>query len=356
MIKSLFRRQPPALMGLDVSASSIKLVELGQDASGNHVLECCGIEPLQQDWVSEGAIEYFDEVVQACKDLIRKSGARAKQVAMALPSSVVISKRVVLPADLSAAEMEIQAEVEASQYIPFPLDEVSLDFCVMGVNAYSSEDVDVMIAAARKEKVEEFQGLAEAVGLVPAVIEVDSYAARRAALQIVDQLPTEQQQITALFQLGGLTSSLQVMRGEESLYERELMFGGYQLTQQLVRQYGFSLKEAETKKRTGDLPADYAEDVLAPFVQTLSRDIEGALQFFFTSTPYNRVDAIALAGGSATLMGLAAAVEERTSSPCATLNPFEGMHVARTIRVERLQREAPSYLTACGLALRRFAL
>ncbi|HPK33136.1 MAG TPA: pilus assembly protein PilM, partial [Ottowia sp.] len=138
------------MLGLDISSSSLKLVELGQDRSGNLVLERCGIEPLERGWISEGNIEKFDEVVDAMRRLVSKTGTKTKHVAMALPASVVISKRVVLPSGLSERELEIQVESEANQYIPFSLDEVSLDFCVVGPSATSAGDVDVVIAASRK--------------------------------------------------------------------------------------------------------------------------------------------------------------------------------------------------------------
>lgn len=343
------------MVGLDISASSIKLVELGKDRAGRLVLERCAIEPLERGWIAEGNIENFDEVVEAARRLIRRSGTKAKQVAMALPASVVISKKIILPGGLSEREMEVQVESEANQYIPFSLDEVSLDFCVIGPSNTAVGDVEVMIAASRKEKVEDRQGLAEAIGLTPVIMDVESYASRLAAIRVIEALPGGgADAVVALFEIGGLTSTLQVLRGEEVLYEREQMFGGAQLTQMLVRQYGFTLDEAEAKKRAGELPEDYAEAVLASFVEQLAQEIERALKFFFTSTPHNRVDYILLAGGTASLRGLTDAITDHTSYPCQVVNPFDGMEVGRTIREQRMQREAPSYLTACGLAMRRF--
>ncbi|RZL45591.1 MAG: pilus assembly protein PilM, partial [Variovorax sp.] len=129
---SLFRRQPAPLLGLDVSSSSVKLVELGRDAGGKLVLERCAIEPLERGWITDGNVEKFDEVAEAVRRVVRKSGTRTKNVALALPPSAVITKKIVLPGGMSEQELEIQVESEANQYIPFSLDEVSLDFCVMG--------------------------------------------------------------------------------------------------------------------------------------------------------------------------------------------------------------------------------
>ncbi|TAN09575.1 MAG: pilus assembly protein PilM [Burkholderiaceae bacterium] len=356
MIESLFKRQPAPLIGLDISASSIKLVELTQDSpAGEFTLERCGVEPLQHGWVSEGNIENFDAVADAAKRLLQKTRTRAKQVALAMPASAVISKKMVLPAVLTEREMEAQVEMEANQYIPFSLDEVSLDFCVIGPTTSSEEDVDVMITASRREKVEGRQGLAEAVGLTPVVMDVDTYAARLALGRLIEPAPAlDTRAPVALFEIGGATSNLSVLAGEDLVYEHEQLFGGAQLTQAIAHQYGFTEDEAESKKRAGDLPADYADAVLAPFVESLAQEIERALKFFFTSTPHNKVERILLAGGSAGLIGLAEAVDEHTSFPCEVVDPFAGMQYGRAVNRDRLTRTASTYLTACGLAMRRF--
>ncbi|OGA95935.1 MAG: pilus assembly protein PilM [Burkholderiales bacterium RIFCSPHIGHO2_12_FULL_61_11] len=353
---SLFNRQPPALLGLDVSSSSVKLVELSRDKSGNLVLDRCAMEPLESGWITDGNIEKFDEVADAVRRLVKKSGTRTRNVAMALPASAVISKKIILPGGLSDAELELQVESEANQYIPFSLDEVSLDFCVVGPSATSSGDVEVLIAASRKEKVQDRQGLAEAAGLKPIVIDVESYASRLAAARLIEiGLPNKGlDAMVALFEVGSLTTSMQVIRNDEVLYERDQAFGGAQLTQLIVRQYGFSPEEAENKKRSGDLPEDYASGVLKPFIETVAQEIGRALQFFFTSTPHNTVDYVMLAGGSAALPGLSDAVTQQTTFACMLANPFDGMELGDRVRAEKMRREASSYLTSCGLALRRF--
>jgi type IV pilus assembly protein PilM len=343
------------MMGLDISSSSVKMVELGQDKSGNLVLEHCAIVPLERGWITDGNIEKFDEVADAVRRLIKKSGTKTKSVAMALPPSAVITKKIILPGGLSDQELEMQVEAEANQYIPFPLDEVSLDFCIVGPSTNSAGDIEVLIAASRREKVQDIQGLAEAAGLKPVIVDVESYASRLATGRLIESLPNNGlDSIVALFEVGALTTSMQVIRNDEILYDRDQAFGGAQLTQLIVRQYGFSLEEAESKKRSGELPEDYETTVLRPFLDSMVQEVGRALQFFFTSTPHNKVDYVMLAGGSAALPGLTAAVTQHTSFACSVVNPFEGMEVGSSIRLTKMAREAPSYLTSCGLALRRF--
>ena len=352
---SLFSKKPGPLLGIDISSSSLKLVELDHDMAGKLVLKRCAIEPLERGWINDGNIEKFDEVAEAVRRLVKKSGTRTKNVAMALPASAVITKKIILPGGLSEQELEVQVESEANQYIPFSLDEVSLDFCVIGPSASSLGDVEVLIAASRKEKVQDRQGLAEAAGLKPVVLDIESYASRLATGRLIEMLPNKGDgAMVALFEVGAITTSMQVIRNDEVLYDRDQAFGGAQLTQLIVRQYGFSVEEAEVKKRSGELPEDYESGVLKPFVESLAQEIGRALQFFFTSTPHNKVDYVMLAGGSAALPGLTEAVTLHSSFACMLVNPFEGMELGSDVRMKKMVREAPSYLTSCGLAMRRF--
>jgi type IV pilus assembly protein PilM len=350
----LGRRHSP-LIGLDISSSSVKLVELTQGSSGEYVLERFASETLEKGWIADGQIEKFDEVAEAVKRVVTRSGTRTKRVAMAMPQSAVITKKIMLPAGLREEELELQVESEANQYIPFSLDEVSLDFCVVGPSPTSVGDVEVLIAASRKDRVQDRQGLAEAAGLKPVVLDIESHASRLAMTRIVAGLPNEgRDALVALFEIGAETTSLKVLRDEELLYDRDQAFGGAQLTQIISRQYGFSFEEAEVKKLANDLPEDYEASVLVPFVDSLAQEIGRALQYFFTSTPHHKVHYVMLGGGTAALPGLKERVTDLTGFASMVVNPFDGMRLGSAVRESKLRREAPSYLTACGLAMRRF--
>jgi type IV pilus assembly protein PilM len=351
----LLGRKHPPMIGLDISSSSVKLVELSQNKNGEFVLERFASEPFEKGWIADGQIEKFDEVADAVRRVVARSGSRTREVALAMPQSAVITKKIMLPAGLREEELELQVEAEANQYIPFSLDEVSLDFCVVGPSPTSAGDVEVLIAASRKDRVQDRQGLAEAAGLKPVVLDIESHASRMALRRLVTALPGEgKDALVALFEIGADTTSLKVLRDEELLYDRDQSFGGSQLTQLISRQYGFSFEEAEQKKLANDLPEDYETSVLSPFVDTLSQEIGRALQYFFTSTPHHKVHYVMLAGGTATLPGLKEKVTDLTGFACMVVNPFENMGIGTSVREAKLQREAPSYLTACGLAMRRF--
>lgn len=352
--RSLLRRAPVPLLGIDISSSSVKLVELGRNRSGHVTLERCATEPLEPGWVNDGAIEHFDEVAEAVRCVLRKSGSKTRKIAMALPASAVITKKIILPAGLSDRELEARVASEAHEHVPFSMDEVSLDFCVMGPGA-SSGQVQVLIAASRKEHVWDRQGLAEAAGLEAVVMDVESHASRLAAGQAMEALPDlGQDAVVALFEVGAVTTSVRVMCNDDMLHESDHAFGGAQLTRLIVHQYGFSVDEAEAKKCAGDLPTDCHSAVLEPFVESLAQAVEIALQQGFARMHFHRVDHILLAGGSAALPGLADAVTQQTSVACRVINPFDGMAMASRVHAPTVTRAAPSYLTATGLALRRF--
>ena len=355
ILDALLGRKHPPVIGLDISSSSVKLVELGRAAGGEFVLERFGSEPFEKGWIADGQVEKFDEVAEAVRRVVQKSGTKTKQVVMAMPQSAVITKKIMLPDGLRDEEMELQVEAEANQYIPFSLDEVSLDFCVIGPSPTSAGDVEVLIAASRKDRVQDREGLAQAAGLKPVVLDIESYASRLAMSRIVAGLPNEgRDALVALFEIGADTTSLKVLRDDELLYDRDQAFGGSQLTQLISRQYGFSFEEAETKKLSGDLPEDYESAILAPFVDSLSQEIGRALQYFFTSTPHHKVHYVMLAGGTATLPGLKDRVTDLTGFASMVVNPFDNMRLGAAVRENRIRREAASYLTACGLAMRRF--
>ena len=355
-LDTLLGRKYPPMIGLDISSSSVKLVELGQDDSGAYILERFAAESFEKGWITDGQIEKFDEVADAVRRVVAKSGSKTKDVVMAMPQSSVITKKIMLPAGLREEELELQVESEANQYIPFSLDEVSLDFCVIGPSPTSVGDVEVLIAASRKDRVQDRQGLAEAAGLRPVVLDIESHASRLAMSRVVSALPNEgHDALIALFEIGADTTSLKVLRDDEMLYDRDQAFGGSQLTQLISRLYGFSFEEAEQKKLASDLPEDYGQQILEPFVDSLSQEIGRALQYFFTSTPHHKVHYVMLASGTATLPGLKDRVTELTGFASMVVNPFDNMKLGGAVRESKLRREAPSYLTACGLAMRRFA-
>ncbi|MGD9871449.1 MAG: pilus assembly protein PilM [Thauera sp.] len=349
-----FKSAATQLAGLDISSSSVKLVELSGGDKDAYKVERYAIEPLPRDAVVDGNIASLEAVSEAIKRAVRRFGA-AKNVAVALPSSSVITKKVMLPEGMRETEMEFAVEGEANQYIPFALDEVNLDFQEIGPAPGSPGDVEVLIAASRKDKVEDRVAVAQAAGLKTVIVDVESLAIESALELVAADLPEGgRDQVIALVDVGATVMTVTMFRNGQSIYSREQAFGGNQLTQDIARQYGMSFEEAEAAKRTGALPDSYARDLMRPFMDSLALEVSRALQFFFTSTPYNQVDHIVLAGGCAVMSGLSEVVGARAQVDTIVANPFGKMTLSGKVRPKTLLADAPSLMAACGLAMRRF--
>ncbi|HVC11569.1 MAG TPA: pilus assembly protein PilM [Burkholderiales bacterium] len=351
----IFKPKAPPLFGLDISSSSVKMLEIVDTGKDAYRVERYTIEPLPREAVVDGNINNLEAVAEAVKRGHKRLATRTKHVAMAVPSGAVITKKIIVPAGLREEELEVQVESEANQYIPFALDEVNLDFQLVGPAPASPEEQEVLIAATRKEKVEDRVAVAESAGLKAIVMDVESYAQQAALGLVVRQLPNGgKDQNIAVVDVGANVMNVSVLRNEQSVYTREQAFGGNQLTQDIVSRYGMSAEEAEGAKRTGGLPDDFEMEVLRPFMENLSMEIQRALQFFFTSTQFSSIDHILLAGGSAVIPGLDEVVNTRTQVATLVANPFAAMQTSPRIQLKRLIVDAPSLIVACGLAMRRF--
>ncbi len=355
MALDFFTPKAPPLFGLDISSSSVKMLEIVDGGKGGFRVERYAIEPLARDAVVDGNINNLEALIDAVKRGHKRLGTRTKHVAMAVPTGAVITKKIVVSAALREAELEVQVEAEANQYIPFALEEVNLDFQILGPSPTSPDEQEVLIAATRKEKVEDRVAVAESAGLKPLVMDVESFAQQTALALVVQALPGGgKDQNIAVVDVGANVMNVTVLRNDQSVYTREQAFGGNQLTQEIVSRYGMSPEEAENAKRSGGLPDDFEAEVLRPFMENLSTEVQRALQFFFTSTQYHSVDHILLAGGSAVIPGLDEVVNARAQVPASIANPFAQMQTSPRVQLKRLMIDAPSLIVACGLAMRRF--
>ncbi len=351
----IFEAKAPPLFGLDISSSSVKMVEIVDAGKGVYRVERYVIEPLPRDSVVDGNVNQLEAVAEAVKRGHKRLATRTKHVAMAVPTGAVITKKILVQAGLREQDLEMQVESEANQYIPFAIEEVNLDFQVIGPSPSGPEEQEVLIAATRKEKVEDRVAVAHLAGLKPLVIDVESFAQQSALGLVVAQLSNQGKDMNiAVVDVGGTTMNVTVLRNDQAVYSREQAFGGNQLTQDIVSRYGMTADEAENAKRSGGLPDDYEAEVMRPFMDNLSMEVQRALQFFFTSTQYNTIDQILLTGGSAVIPGMDEAVQQRTQVPTMVANPFSTMQTSPRIQMKRLMQDAPSLIVACGLALRRF--
>ena len=350
------RSGTPPLIGVDISASAIKMVELSESPKKNgYVVERYVIEALPKDAVVDGNINNLEAVAESMGRALKRMGTSIKKASLALPAAAVITKKILLPSGLREEDLEYQVESEANQYIPFAMDEVNLDFQVIGPAPNNPDEIEVLLAASRKANVEDRVAAAQVAGLKAIVVDVEPYAAEAALAQICAQLPGgAADQCVALVDMGATTMNVNVLRNGQSVYARDQQIGGEQLTQQIQNAFGLSVEEAEAGKRNGGLPDNYESDVLAPYRENVASEVARVIQFFFTSTAFNEVNYIVLSGGCAALAGLDDAVATRTQVNTLVANPFAQMTLSSRIKPRQLQADAPALMIACGLAMRRF--
>lgn len=244
------------------------------------------MEALPPNSVVEKNIADIEAVGDTIKRACKRAETKARFAAVAVSGSAVITKVIAMPAALSEEEMESQIEVEADQYIPYPLEEVSLDFQVLGPSEDNSEMVDVLLAASRSENVDNRVAALEHAGLTPRVVDVEAYAMENAFTLIADQMPGKSAERTvAIADIGATMTTLNVLQDRQIIYTREQGFGGKQLTEEIQRRYGLSFEEAGLAKRQGGLPDSYYAEVLEPFKEAMAQQVSRSLQFFFRPVP-----------------------------------------------------------------------
>jgi type IV pilus assembly protein PilM len=353
-VLGLFSKKSNTLLGIDISSTSVKLLELSQ--SGNRYrVESYAVEPLPANAVVEKNIVELEGVGEALTRVLVKARTNVRNAAVAVAGSAVITKTIEMDAGLSDDELESQMKLEADQYIPYPLEEVAIDFEVQGYSTRNPERVDVLLAACRKENVEVREAALALAGLSARVVDVEAYALERSFGLIAAQLSNNQEKlIVAVVDIGATMTTLSVLHNGRIIYTREQLFGGRQLTEEIQRRYGLSMGEAGLAKKQGGLPDDYHSEVLQPFKDAVVQQVSRSLQFFFASGQYHEVDYIMLAGGTASIAGLDNLIQQRLGTPTLVANPFADMALSSKVNAGALASDAPALMIACGLALRSF--
>ncbi|HEY4560518.1 MAG TPA: pilus assembly protein PilM [Lysobacter sp.] len=346
-------KSQPALVGVDISSTAVKLLQLSR-AGNRYRVEHYAVEPLPPNAVVEKNIVEVEAVGEAIKRAMGRSGSRAKGAAAAVAGSAVITKVIPMPADLDEDELEAQVELEAANYVPYPIDEVNLDFEVLGPMPNTPDTVQVLLAASRSENVEIRASALELGGLSARVMDVESFAIENAFSLLSEQLKTPRDGLVALVDSGATMTTLYVLRNGRTIYSREQVFGGKQLTDEVMRRYGLSYEEAGQAKRQGGLPEGYQTEVLEPFKEAMVQQISRLLQFFYAGSEFNRVDQLVIAGGGASINGIDRMLEDQLGVPTMVANPLANMTLGPRVQPHALAQDAPSLMIACGLALRSF--
>lgn len=351
----LFKPKANPLMGLDISTSTVKLIELSE-AGGGYRVDFFSVEPMPADAIADKQIADVDAVGDAVRKSVKRSGTRTKQAAVAIGGASVITKTISMPASISDNELGEQIELQADQYIPYPLEEVNYDFEILGPSAQDPDMVDVLLAATRSENVEQRQAVLEVAGIQATKVDIESYALENACQLLTHQMPDEGLDKTiAVVDFGATTTTFSVLHDRKVIYTRDQAFGGKQLTEEIMRTYGLTYEEAGRAKKEGGLPSNYESEILEPFKDDMAQQVNRSLQFFLTSTSmHEELDQIIVCGGCASIENIEERIEERLETPTVIGNPLGEMKISSRARAQGVENDAASLMIACGLALRRF--
>ncbi|HTY51085.1 MAG TPA: pilus assembly protein PilM [Steroidobacteraceae bacterium] len=351
----LFQGKYRPLLGIDITTSSIKLVELSM-AGGQYRVEAYAAEATPNNSVNEQAIVDAEAVGEAIRRCVKRAGTRCREVAIAISGDAAITKVIQMPRRLSANDLEAQVEMQADQYIPFPMEEVSYDYEVIGPAEKDPDTNDVLLVATRTENVEQRQAAMVAAGLTAKIVDVEAFALENACKLMTHQMPDGGlDRAVAVVDFGATTTTFSVLRNLKVIYTRDFAFGGQQLTEEIMRTYGLSMEEAGRAKKEGGLPGNYQSEVLDLFIDDMTQQVSRSLQFYLASgSGREQPEKILVCGGCANIPGVSDVIASRVGIAAEKGDPLGQMKLSSRAKAQAVQREATALLTACGLALRSF--
>ena len=354
MLDNLWKKKVTMIVGVDIGSHSVKAVLLNQSSDG-YVLEDYAIEPMPRGAILDREIQDIEAVGDVIIKIRQNILAKAKDAAVAVSGQTVITKIIYMDVALSEDELASQIEIEADNLIPFPLDEVSLDFESLDVNESDPSKVNVLLSAARTESVEARVAALETGDFNVKVVDVESYAVSRSYDLCVSQLPDDAiDKTVAIVDIGATMTLFSATKAGKHIYSRDQIFGGEQYTRSIVSYYNQSFESAEIAKITNDLPPNYTFEVLAPFHTVLIQQIRRAIQMFLTSSGADKVDYLLISGGTASIEEIETLLTDELGIHTVIANPFNNMQLASTIDADDLSSVAPQLMVATGLALRSF--
>ncbi|UCD36414.1 MAG: type IV pilus assembly protein PilM [Nitrospiraceae bacterium] len=339
------------IIGLDIGSKHIKAVQLKAN-KGSHRLERLGITTLQPELIVDGSILDSTHVVQAIKELIANTDIKAKNATLSVSGhSSVIIKRVSLP-QMTEDELDEQIRFEAEQYIPFDIEDVSIDFQMLGP-AEEENMMDVLIVAVKKDKINEYVSVVKEAGLTPVVVDVDAFA-----LENIYELnyAVKEGANVALVNIGASMININILKGGISVFTRDSSVGGNLLTEALQREFTVSYANAEKLKQNEPVEGVSREDVkqtLARAYDDIISEVSRSFDYFRDTTSYENIDEIILSGGVASSSDFCNALAERAGIEVNVADPFKNIEVPESFDREYLKKVSPIVTVAVGLALRR---
>ncbi|WP_020395292.1 type IV pilus assembly protein PilM [Thiolinea disciformis] len=344
-----FYSRKPNLLGIDISSSAIKLVEMARRGR-EYRIESYAVAPLPEGVCNEKDIVDPEPVGEAIRKALRESRTRLKHCALAVPTSMAISKIITMQGSIPIGEMEAQIAIEADQHIPYSMDEVSYDFEILGPSRKSPELVDILLAGTRTENVEVRVAAAEMAGLTVDIVDTETHALEKVLRRLTNEL--EQYDSVAVVDFGATMTSITVFEQGRLTFSREQAFGGRQLTEQIMHRYGLTWQEAGLAKKEGHLPENYISEVLDPFKDNMVGQLHRFLQFYYASSQREGVSQVLLSGGCARIPGIDEQIQAVIGTPVKIVNPFVNVALGTKVSPARFTNDMQALLIAAGLSLR----
>lgn len=350
-IFNVFQSKPRPMLGIDITSTAVKILELSGTAD-RPVIECYGREVFPPNVMDGHVIKDIDAVAHCIKKLVSHLHTTCTAGVLAVPDAAVISKVIQINSHLNHQEIEEMIVTEVDKYIPYPIDEINLDFTIMGHAEKNPALFNVLVVASRAEDVNNRVEAVIRAGLDALVVDVESYAVERVAQWLAKDFPVfRQDKIIAIIDLGASYTRLFVLNAMKLIYSREEKFGGTQLIKSIAERYEMTENHAAFARDQRQLPSDYESEVLAPFQENILLQIKRALQFFYSMGQEVFVNHIFLAGGLARLPGLVTLIQENLDVTATIANPLSFMSPGKKIQLDLIQ-DTPAFMVACGLALR----
>jgi type IV pilus assembly protein PilM len=340
------------VVGLDIGSSAIKLVELKEKKGGTYQLVKMGVERLSPEAIVDGSIMDSSMVVETISRLNSEKGVKNSNYATSLSGHSVIIKKISLPA-MSPDELAESIQWEAEQYIPFDINDVNLDYVPLS-SPGSGDNIEVILVAVKKEKINDYTSVISQTGKAPVLVDVDAFALQNCYEMNHD---VNESRVIGLVNIGASVTNVNVLSGTNSLFWRDITFGGNQYTDAIQRELSLSFEQAEELKR-GKTVGEHTIQQVIPILNSVSEDFAGELRktldFFTATSGAERVDEIVLAGGGSGVLNLDATLRDKFSIPVSIMDPFRNVTVDEgEFNPEELAEIGPSMAIAVGLAIRK---
>lgn len=338
---------------LDIGASAVRVLQIIKKG-GQWVVMGAGQAPITRNVVADKSILDTTALAKAIDMATKSARIKSKNVYASMPSSQATIETINIPADLDEMEREDYVSVEASNHIPFPVEDVRMDFDVIGKSEADDELLEVMLVAAKSDHFQMMVDSIREADLNVEVMDVDELAIERAMGFIIDKhpIPNTNDPLEVVIDLGHEFTTIHVLNDGKSIYNREQQFGMKQLIDEISRKFEVSTPEAIQGIRNANLGDEFKNEMLPQFRNDVAGQINRLIQFFFAATSYNRVHRIWVCGGGAGLPGVAEEVAELTGVQTRILNPLSDVQINKGVDLNYVKHNGSSFLSAFGLAIR----